>query len=152
MIGSIMILLDEIQSFLSVNTNQVYLIGISAGGNGSWEIGLRHPDRFADLTPVMGCYGWLFSVPEHICGLIDGPVWSFHGTKDETISLEAEKKLIDALEYCGGDVQLTVFPDVDHDMDFEKDYVRIIYMVFGIQKKVRQNNRPTQSKLVDKEV
>jgi len=135
MVDSILTLLDEIQALLSINPNQVYLTGVSAGGNGSWDIGLRHPERFAALAPVMGYYGWPFSVPENICDLVDVPVWAFHGEKDETIPLEAEQKLIDALEVCGGDVQLTIFPNVGHDINFEKVYTSELYAWFLEQEK-----------------
>jgi predicted esterase len=135
MIDSIMALLEEIQSVLSVDANQIYLTGPSAGGNGTWEIGLRHPDRFAALAPVMGYYGWPFAVPENICDLADVPIWAYHGETDDKIPLEAEQNLIDALEACGGDVQMTVFPDVGHDLSAESVYTSELYKWFLEQKK-----------------
>jgi predicted esterase len=130
MVDSVMTLLDEIQGVLSVDPNRIYLTGVSAGGNGTWSIGLRHPERFAALAPVMGYYGWPFSVPENICDLTDIPVWAFHGEKDETAPLDAEQNLVDALEACGGDVQFTIFPDVDHDLNQEKVYSSELYEWF----------------------
>jgi predicted peptidase len=125
-----MTLLDEIQSILTVDPNRIYLTGVSAGGNGTWSIGLRHPERFAALAPVMGYYGWPFSVPENICDLTDVPVWAFHGEKDETVPLDAEQNLVDALEACGGEVQFTIFPDVDHDLNQENVYSSELYEWF----------------------
>jgi len=127
MVDSIMTLLDEIQGVLAVDTNRIYLTGVSAGGNGTWSIGLRHPERFAALAPVMGYYGWPFSVPENICDLADVPVWAFHGETDETIPLEAEQSLVDALGDCGGDVKFTVFPGIGHDVNQEKVYSSELY-------------------------
>ena len=127
MVDSIMTLLDEIQGVLTVDPNRIYLTGVSAGGNGTWSIGLHHPERFAALAPVMGYYGWPFSVPENICDLADVPIWAFHGVKDETVPLEAEQSLVDALETCGGDVQFTIFPDVGHDLKSELVYTSELY-------------------------
>lgn len=127
MIDSVVTLVDEIQDILSVDPNRIYLTGVSAGGNGTWEIGLHDPDRFAALAPIMGYYGWPFSVPENICDLVDVPVWAFHGDKDETIPLEAEQNIIDALEECGGDTQLTVFPNAGHDLNLENIYSSDLY-------------------------
>jgi len=127
MAESIMTLLDEIQGVLAVDPNRIYLTGVSAGGNGTWSIGLLHPERFAALAPVMGYYGWPFSVPKNICDLTDVPVWAFHGEKDETIPLDAEQNLVDALEACGGDVQFTVFPGVGHDVNQDKVYSSELY-------------------------
>lgn len=50
------------------------------------------------------------------------PVWVFHGKKDETTPLETAKNMIVALEACGGVAQITIFPDVGHDLDLETIY------------------------------
>jgi predicted esterase len=127
MVRSVMTLLDEIQAVLSLDTNRIYLTGVSAGGNGTWAIGLRHPERFAAMVSVMGYYGWPPTVPQDICDLSDVPVWAFHGARDELIPLEAEQSLVDALEACGGDVQFTVFPDVGHDLESERVFTSDLY-------------------------
>jgi predicted esterase len=127
MVGSIMALLDEIQGVLAVDSHRIYLTGVSAGGNGTWEIGMRHPERFAAMVPVMGYYGWPPSVPENICALAGIPVWAFHGAKDELIPLDAEQSLVDALKACGGDVQFTVFPDAGHGLDVQQVYTSQLY-------------------------
>jgi predicted esterase len=127
MVTSIMTLLDEVQSVLAVDANRIYLTGVSAGGNGTWSIGVRHPERFAAMVSVMGYYGWPPTVPGSICDLADIPVWAFHGAKDELIPLEAEQSLVDALRACGGDVQFTVFPDVGHEVDAQQIYTSELY-------------------------
>ena len=127
MVNSIMTLLDEIESTLSMDADRIYLTGVSAGGNGAWSIGVRHPERFAALVSSMGYYGWPPSVPENICDLLDVPVRAFHGANDELIPLDAEQKLVDALKACGGNVQFTVFPDVGHDIEAERVYTPELY-------------------------
>ena len=117
MIDSLDSLLEEIQSGLAVDPQRIYVTGPSAGGNGTWVLGLAYPERFAALAPVMGYYDWPFAVPENICDLKDVPVWTFHAENDEVVPLEAEQMLVDALEACGGDVQFTVAPDAGHDFD-----------------------------------
>jgi poly(3-hydroxybutyrate) depolymerase len=118
-IDALTALLAEIEMKLPIDSRRIYLTGASGGGYGTWEIGLRYPDRFAALAPVAGYYGWPFSVPENICDLKDVPVWAFHGAKDERLSLEVEQQIVDALEECGGNVQFTVFPEGGHDIDEE---------------------------------
>jgi predicted esterase len=127
MVSSIMTLLNEIQAALAVDPDRIYLTGVSAGGNGTWEIAVRYPGRFAALVPVMGYYDWPFSVPDIICDLAAVPVWAFHGAKDELIPLEAEQSLVDALQACGGDVQFTVYPDAGHDLKSERVYTQELY-------------------------
>jgi predicted peptidase len=116
MVQSLLMLLDEVQGLYSINNKRIYLSGVSAGGNGTWEIGLRYHDRFAALVPVAGYYAFPFAVPSNICDLKETPVWAFHGAKDELVPLSAEQQLVDALRACGGNVQFTVYPDVGHDI------------------------------------
>ena len=37
-----------------MDTNRVYLTGLSMGGYGTWKLGLAHPERFAALVPICG--------------------------------------------------------------------------------------------------
>ena len=127
MVDSLFILLEEIQDKVSADQNRIYLTGESGGGNGTWEIGLQHPEYFAALVPSQGYFGWPYTVPENICDLKDVPVWAFHGAKDEVMPLEAEQMLVDALTACGGNVQFTIFPDNRHDVDSRQVYTSELF-------------------------
>ena len=84
---------------------------------GTWSVGLRYPDLFAALVPVAGYYDYPFTVPDNICDLDDVPVWAFQGTINETLPLDAEQQIVEALEKCGGNVEFTVYPEAG--LDFE---------------------------------
>ena len=127
MVDSLLILLEEIQALVSVDQNRIYLTGESAGGNGTWDIGVQQPEYFAALVPIMGYYGWPNTVPENICDLKDVPIWAFHGAKDELVPLDAEQMLVDAVEACGGNVQYTIFPNVGHDVDEHQVYTSELF-------------------------
>jgi predicted peptidase len=119
--ASLLRLVDELQATLPVDPDRIYLTGVSLGGNGTWEIGLRHRERFAALVPVMGFYGYpdLYSVPNDICELRTRPVWAFHGARDPFVPLDAQARLVTALQACGGNVRFTVYEDGRHDIDDE---------------------------------
>ena len=127
MVDSLFILLEEIQDTVFVDQNRIYLTGESGGGNGTWSIGVQHPEYFAALVPSMGYYGWPYTVPENICDLRDVPVWAFHGAKDEVMPLEAEQILVDALKACGGNVHFTIFPDIGHDVESRQVYTSELF-------------------------
>jgi predicted peptidase len=127
MINSLMTLLDEVNDFVAVDSSRIYLTGYSAGGNGTWGVGLQHSDYFAALVPIAGYYGWPYTVPENICDLKDVPIWAFHGAEDEVMPLEAEQMLVDALKACGGNVQFTIFPDIGHDVDSQQVYTSELF-------------------------
>jgi predicted peptidase len=112
MITPLFTLLEEIQSFYSVDPKRIYLTGSGMGGNGVWAIGLRHPEYFAALAPLDGYLGYPFAIPENICDLKDVPIWAFHGGNDFMVPVEVEQELVDSLNACGGNAQITVEPDV----------------------------------------
>lgn len=117
-INSIFILLEEIRSLYSVDEKRIYLTGNDMGGNGVWEIGLRHPDYFAALAPISGYFGWPPEIPENICDLTKVPIWAFHGGRDDIIPVEAGQELVDAVNACGGDAKYTISPDMQIDVRF----------------------------------
>ncbi len=112
-------LLDEIKANLPVDAKRIYLTGNDMGGNGVWQLGLRHPELFAALAPVAGYASYPFEVPKNICDLKDVPVWAFHGKRDPYVPVEVEQDLVDALNACGGEAQVTVSSDMKNDVPFK---------------------------------
>ena len=103
-------LLDEITAKYAVDTDRIYLTGLSMGGYGTWHLATAYPERFAAIAPICGG-----GDPKKACALKDLPVWAFHGAKDPVVSPEQSKAMVDALKDCGGDVQLTIYPEAAHD-------------------------------------
>ncbi|MDD5206135.1 MAG: prolyl oligopeptidase family serine peptidase [Desulfobacterales bacterium] len=108
-------LLDETVLTLPVDTGRVYLTGISMGGQGVWRLAVEIPDRFAALVPICGYGPPTQGFPERVCMLKDVPVWVFHGADDDIVPLEESRKMVAALEACGGNVRFTIYPDTGHD-------------------------------------
>ena len=111
-------LLDEVSSRLKVDTNRVYLTGLSMGGYGTWDLGLSHPERFAAIVPICGG-GELIRVllaDGHKNALKSLGVWAFHGGKDPTVPIEESQRMVAVLKKTGvEDVKLTVYPEAGHD-------------------------------------
>ena len=112
-------LLDHVSEKYAVDTKRIYLTGLSMGGYGAWQLGLRHPDRFAALVPVCGGGNAI----EVILGPGDKgdafkslPIWAFHGAKDDVVPLDESARLVNGLKKQGlKDVRLTVYPEAQHD-------------------------------------
>lgn len=112
-------LLDDIIANYAVDTNRVYLTGLSMGGYGTWDFGLTYPERFAAIVPVCGG-GELITVM--LLGKEKGPalknlgVWAFHGGMDVVVPLSESERMVKALKAAGvHDVKLTIHPKAGHD-------------------------------------
>ena len=103
-------LLDEIIARYDVDTERVYLTGLSMGGYGSWALASEYPDRFAAVVPICGGGNRIMSRT-----LKDMPIWAFHGAKDSVVPVEESKAVVDAINARGGNAKLTIYPDANHD-------------------------------------
>jgi len=112
-------LLDDITARYTVDTNRVYLTGLSMGGFGTWHLGISHPERFAAIVPICGGgekIGILLAAGPRAKALKTLGVWAFHGAKDNVVPLEESERMVEALKRFGNkDVKLTVYPEAEHD-------------------------------------
>jgi predicted peptidase len=108
--GSLIVLLDYIESYYRVDKNRVYLTGLSMGGHATWSLAIQYTERFTAIAPVCGR-----GYSQDCQYLKDLPVWAFHGHKDDIVPITDEQKMIDALEKVGGEVRFTIYPEAGHD-------------------------------------
>ena len=103
-------LLDHLQITLNVDSDRIYLTGLSRGGYGAWRLALENPHRFAAFIPISG------AAPSPYAGwLKDLPTWVFHGALDPVIPVTESERMVAAIHAQGGNVKLTVYPDSNHD-------------------------------------
>jgi len=110
MLDSLLALIDEVQSKYAVDPSRVYLTGLSMGGFGTWALACRHPERFAAIAPICGGGDWFLADR-----LKNVPAWVFHGAKDPVVPLRESTDMVEALKRVGCNVQLTVYPEAQHD-------------------------------------
>jgi predicted peptidase len=103
-------LLDGIVARYDVDTERIYLTGLSMGGYGSWALASKYPDRFAAVVPICGGGDRILART-----LKDVPIWAFHGAKDSVVPVEESKELVEAINARGGNAKLTIYPDANHD-------------------------------------
>jgi predicted peptidase len=116
---ALLALLDDITGKYAVDTNRIYLTGLSMGGYGTWDLGLAHPEKFAAIVPICGggqVISVLLSSRAKGQALKTLGVWAFHGGKDPVVPLEESQRMVDALKKAGvQDVKITVYPEAQHD-------------------------------------
>jgi len=112
-------LLDRIEKNYAVDSNRIYLTGLSMGGYGTWKLGLSHPAKFAAIAPICGGANMI----DVILGSWDRrqeieklPIWAFHGAKDDVVPLSESERVVEGLKKAGHkDIQFTVYPEARHD-------------------------------------
>ena len=125
MIPALGALLDEVSETYRVDTDRVYLTGLSMGGYGSWWLATAYPERFAALVSISGSgYRTPFAPePETLCRLAEVPVWAIHGALDQISEAGASQMNALALEQqCTADVKWTLYEDEGHLGAYERAY------------------------------
>lgn len=82
-----------------VDSDRIYVTGLSMGGYGTWDIILRHPELFAAAVPICGA-----GDPSKADVIAELPVWFFHGSLDEVVPVSGSRDMASALEKAGGKV------------------------------------------------
>ncbi len=103
-------LLQDVMRQYRVDSDRVYLTGLSMGGFGTWALGAAHPEKFAALVPICGGGN-----PADAPKLAKLPIWVFHGAKDPVVPLQRSQDMVQAVKAAGGEVKFTVYPEAGHD-------------------------------------
>lgn len=93
-----------------VDTDRIYLTGLSLGGHGTWNLAQKHPEMFAAIAPICG-----WGNVEEAWKLRHMPVWCFHGELDKVVPLSSSENMINALKPINPNVKFTVYPETYHD-------------------------------------
>jgi predicted peptidase len=104
-------LLDEIEAKYRVDTDRVYVTGLSMGGFGTYNLAMDEPTRFAAIAPMSS------GADPDFASLLKGvPIWVFHGDKDPVVPIGGDRDMVTALKAQGADVTFTVIPNGKHDI------------------------------------
>jgi len=103
-------LIDDLATRYDVDTDRMYIMGLSMGGYGSWEAICRWPGRFAAAAPICGG-----GDPEQAGVIKDTPIWAFHGDADPVVSVDLSRVMIQTIREAGGEPKYTEYPGVGHN-------------------------------------
>jgi predicted peptidase len=110
----------------------VYLTGLSLGGNGTWNLAYRYPERWAAIAPICAFItpfrqlrgsrsivaadaGDAFAaIAQRLKSM---PTWIFHGEIDPVVSVDESRKAVDAFRAAGATaMKYTEFPGATHNV------------------------------------
>jgi predicted peptidase len=113
-IESINELILKIQKENKIDTNRIYVTGLSSGGWAAWNLALSYPDKFAAIVPISGFVDLI--ALESACKIATIPTRIFHGLLDDVVKVDYAITIYKELKKCNAkDVQLTIFDDAGHD-------------------------------------
>lgn len=90
--------------------NQLYVMGLSMGGMGTFELVRRMPGLFTAAIPICGGAN-----PETAPYLKKTKWWIFHGGKDDVVPPIYSEQMFAALQKVKANVQFKLFPNANHN-------------------------------------
>ncbi|HMP95089.1 MAG TPA: alpha/beta hydrolase-fold protein [Phnomibacter sp.] len=105
-------LLQYLDKRFKLKPEQQYVMGLSMGGMGTFDLVRRLPNRFAAAVPICG------GANPAIAPIIKNTAfWIFHGDKDDVVPPQCSKVMVDAIQryYSAAEMQFTLYPGVNHN-------------------------------------
>lgn len=109
---------------LQVDTNRIYIAGLSLGGGGTWRYptySAANAKQIAAIAPVCGTCEWTT-----VCNIAQNKVavWAFHAQDDGVVGVGCTNGAVDAINYCNPQIPAikTIYSSGGHwiwDMAFD---------------------------------
>jgi predicted peptidase len=102
---------DDVIAKYRGDPNRLYLTGLSLGGNGTWNLASKYPERFAALIPICG-WGSPVTMAPRLASL---PIWVFHGDRDSVVPVQKSREMVAAIQAAGNpNIKYTEYRGADH--------------------------------------
>ena len=103
--------LDWTEAHYPVDTNRIYVFGMSMGGYGTIDFVGTYPDKVA--AAIAMCGG---ADIKDVSGLAKVPLWIIHGTSDSAVSWKESQKVVDGIKATGDTslLRYDLHPEVNH--------------------------------------
>ena len=104
--------LPELEKKYKIKSDQRYVMGLSMGGMGTFEIVRRKPGYFAAAVPICGGAN-----PKTAAAIKETAFWIFHGEKDDVVPYQLSEQMFQALQefYVGAEVNFTLYGNTNHN-------------------------------------
>jgi predicted peptidase len=133
----VMGLVENLQARFRISQQQVYVMGLSMGGMGTFELVRRMPGTFAAAIPICGGAN-----PATASKLTGTSWWIFHGGKDDVVLPVNSIRMADALRKLKAQVKFTLFPEANHN-SWDPAFAEPVLMkwLFSQRKKTIPSNK-----------
>jgi len=103
-----------------VDKRQIYITGLSRGGQGAWNAIIQRPTLFAAAVPIAGA-----ADPKEARKLTQLPIWVFSAGDDRITDAQFSRDMVDAIFAAGGSSNLLKYTEVfngRHHHSWERAY------------------------------
>ena len=91
------LVMDWVINNKKIDTNRIYVLGMSLGGYGTIDFAATYPNLVA--AGIAMCGG---GTRKSYCGLNQVPLWIAHGTADRAVGVRESDKVVNAMKACEG--------------------------------------------------
>lgn len=102
-------MLDTYLAMPQVDKQRIYIMGLSMGAMGTFDLTIRYPELFAAAIPICGTVN-----PARLTKVKDVKFRIFHGDADNVVPVSGSRQAYKALKASGIDVEYIEFPGVGH--------------------------------------
>lgn len=122
--SKIMNILEWVEKNYNVDTDRVYVLGMSLGGYGTIDFAATYPDKVA--AAMAFCGG---GTVKDLSGLGELPLWIVHGTADNRVSVQQSDRVVSAVKNTGNDSRLIYdrIPGMNHSQPARLFYLEDTY-------------------------
>jgi predicted peptidase len=103
-------LLDTYLAMPQVDKQRIYIMGLSMGAMGTYDMTIRYPEIFAAAIPICGIVN-----PKRLEAAKGVKFRLFHGSADNIVPPSGSRRAYKALKKAGAEVQYNEFPGVGHE-------------------------------------
>ena len=130
-----MALLKLIRDKYTVDSDRIFLMGHSLGGQGTYHLGEKYNDIWAGLAPISGAGGIPDSTAAERYKAI--PMLIMHGNKDSIVPVATSRRSVLALQAVGAPHIYLEFPGMDHEFWIRRgaDHMENVFRFFSMLSK-----------------
>jgi predicted peptidase len=102
-------LIHQLVKTMPIDSNRIYITGLSMGGYGTYDAIERFPHLFAAAVPVCGA-----GDTTKVASIARLPIWIIHGAEDPAVNPIYSLYMFQALTRVGAHVGFTQYPETGH--------------------------------------
>jgi predicted peptidase len=130
--------IDDLIGEFSIDTNRLYVTGLSMGGFGTWDLITRFPERFAAAAPICGG-GDEQTVTPTVARV---PLWAFHSDDDTVVKVKRTRNMVQAMRAAGGNPRYLEYSGLGH-FSWGKAYAEPEFLAWMFAQRLKQIDRYT---------